>query len=253
VSDALAPTTLLSVFAVFCRVGACLMVAPGFGATQVPSRIRLFIALAASLALSPMLLPSIEPSVGDGSLGTLVPLIFGELAVGMLFGFLARLFFLALQFITAVMTQAIGLSALPGTVMMDDDEQLPALSTLYTVIATTLMFVAGLHRELIRGLIDSYGTIPPGHAFDVRAALIDLADHAGQIFASALRIGSPFIVFSVVINFAIGITNKLTPNIPIFFIATPFIILAGLLLLLFTAQDFFAYFVASLGDWLNNG
>ena len=37
--------------------------------------------------------------------------VFTELTVGLLFGFIARLFFLALQFITAMMTQAIGLSA----------------------------------------------------------------------------------------------------------------------------------------------
>ena len=250
----LTPATILAVFAIFCRVGACLMIAPGFGSNQVPQRIRLFIALGASLAVAPLLLDSVRPAIGDGSIGRLVPIIFSELTIGLLFGFLARLFFLALEFITAFMTQAVGLSALPGTVVVDDDGQLPTLSTLYTVVASlTLMFVAGLHRELLRGLIDLYSTVPPGHPFDPQSALVDIADHAGAIFATALRIGSPFIVFSVVVNFAVGVTNKLTPTVPVFFIATPFIIFAGLFLLLFTAQDFFSYFVASFGDWLNNG
>ena len=250
--SAFTPDTILAVFAIFCRVGGCLLIAPGFSSTQVPARIRLFIALAVSLALASLLVDSIKPTLADGSGIALVATIFTELAVGFLLGFLARLFFMALQFITVTMTQAIGLSALPGTVM-GDDEQSPALSTLYTLVATTLLFAAGLHGQLLRGLVESYQTIPPGKPFNAQLALIDIADHAGAIFVAALRIGSPFIVFSVIVNFAIGITNKLTPQIPVFFIATPFVIAGGLFLLLFTVQDFFAYFTAALGDWLING
>ena len=42
------------------------------------------------------------------------------------------------------------------------------------------------------------------------------------------------------VNFAIGVTNKLTPQIPVYFIATPFVMLGGLFLLLLTVHDFFA-------------
>jgi flagellar biosynthetic protein FliR len=248
--SAFAPETILAVFAIFCRVGGCLLVAPGFGSTEIPPRIRLFIALGTSLAPSSLVVDSVRPALGNGSPASLVAVISTELAIGLLLGFLARLFFLALQFIAAAMTQLIGLSALPGTVM--DDEPVPALATLYTLVATTLLFVAGLHRELLRGLVESYTSIPPGHAFAAQPALIDIADSAGATFIAAIRIGSPFIVFSVVVNFAIGITNKLAPQIPAFFIATPFMILGGLFLLLFTVNDFFSYFVVAFADWLAN-
>jgi flagellar biosynthetic protein FliR len=184
--SAFTPETILAVFAVFCRVGGCLMIAPGFGSTEIPSRIRLFIALGASLALAGMVVDQVKPALGDGSGISLLTVMFTETAVGFLLGFLARLFLLALQFIASAMTQAIGLSALPGTVM-DGDDQIPALATLYTVVATTLLFVAGLHRELLRGLVESYATIPPGNPFAVRPALIDIADQAGTIFIAALR------------------------------------------------------------------
>ena len=52
------------------------------------------------------------------------------------------------------------------------------------------------------------------------------------------------------VNFAIGVTNKLTPQIPVYFIATPFVMLGGLFLLLLTVHDFLDYFVAALDAWL---
>jgi flagellar biosynthesis protein FliR len=247
--NAIAPETILSVFAIFCRVGACLIVAPGFSSAQVPTRVRLFIAFAVSLALAPMLIDQVRPILGDGSSPTMLGVLFGELATGLLIGFVTRLLFMALQMMTAAMTQAIGLSAIPGTAI-EDHEQAPALTTLFSVTATTLMFVTGLHIELMRGLIDSYAAIPPGAGFLVRPALIDVADKASAAFLAVIRIGSPFIVYSIVVNFAIGFTNKLVPQIPVFFIATPFVMLGGLFLLLLTVHDFLGYFAVALDAWL---
>jgi flagellar biosynthetic protein FliR len=248
----IAPETILAVFAVFCRVGGCLLIAPGFSSTQIPMRIRLYVALAVSLALSPLLIDTVRPLVGDGSATALVSLLFTELATGLFIGFIARLFFMALQTITVAMTQAIGLSPIPGTVG-DDHEQVPALTTLFMLTATTLMFVSGLHIELLRGLLDSYSSLPPGHGFAARLALVDIADQITAAFLVALRIGSPFIIFSIIVNFAIGVTNKLMPQLPVFFIATPFVLVGGLFLLLMTAPDFIEHFEAAFAAWLLEG
>jgi flagellar biosynthetic protein FliR len=114
------------------------------------------------------------------------------------------------------------------------------------------MFVAGLHAQLIRGLVDSYSALPPGTTFNVHPALADIADKGGTAFLAALRIGAPFIAYSVVVNFAIGVTNKLAPQIPVFFIATPFVMIGGLFLLLFSLHDILSYFVAAFDSWLAN-
>src|SRR5690606_31883263 len=48
---------VLSTFLLFCRIGGCLMLMPGFASPRVPAQIRLFIAIAVTLALAPLLLP----------------------------------------------------------------------------------------------------------------------------------------------------------------------------------------------------
>lgn len=245
-------TTILAAFAIFCRIGACLMVAPGFSSSQVPARFRLYIALAVSLALTPILLDDMRPRIGDGSGVTLVPLLFAELAKGFLIGFIARLFFSALQFILVGINQFIGIGAIPGT-MIDGGEQMPAAASLFSMAAITLMFVSGLHVELMRGLIESYVTIPPGPTFGSRVALVDIADQLSAAFLIALRIGAPFIIYSIIVNFALGVANKLTPLIPVFFIGMPFVMFGGLVLVLISTQEFLSYFEAAFAAWLAKG
>ena len=55
--------SVLAVFAAFCRIGGCIMVLPGFSSFRVPLQIRLFLALAVSMALTPLLWDIIYPRV----------------------------------------------------------------------------------------------------------------------------------------------------------------------------------------------
>lgn len=241
--------TILTVFAVFCRVGGCLLIAPGFSSSYIPPRIRLFVALAVALGLSPLLFDTVRAGVGDGSPQDTLGLIASETAVGLLIGFVARLLFAAIETTAGAVNQAIGLAAIPGT-LGEDQEHTSPLSVLFTMTAVTIMFVMGLHRELLRGLIDSYTTLPVGKGLASRLALVTVADQISAAFFVALRIAAPFIVYSIVVNLAIGITNKLTPQLPVYFIGTPFVMAGGLLLLLFSISEFVDYFGSAFASWL---
>ena len=54
---------VMSVFLIFCRIGTCLLMMPGFSSSRIPMQIRLFVSVAISLALSPALLPILQPLV----------------------------------------------------------------------------------------------------------------------------------------------------------------------------------------------
>lgn len=247
-----APQTVIAVFLIFCRIGGALMIMPGFSSSYVPARVRLSIALVVTLALAPMILPAMEQRLGTGSTATVLSLIFSELATGFVIGFVGRVFFSALSFIATAATQAIGLSPMPGTIV-EDSEQPPPIAALLTITATTMIFSMNLHWEVIRGLLDSYGAMPPGQGIGARIALVDVTDQLTDAFLLALRIGSPFLIYSLIFNFALGITNKLAPQIPVFFIAVPFATAGGLLLLFFVLKDFMLAFMSGFSTWLGGG
>jgi flagellar biosynthesis protein FliR len=83
-------------------------------------------------------------------------------------------------------------------------------------------------------LADSYRTLPIGGDFEARRALVTLTDTLSSTFMIMLRLASPFIVYGFLFNIAIGFINKLSPQMPIYFISTPFIIMGGLVLVYFS-------------------
>ncbi len=244
--------TLLQTFLVFCRVGACLMLMPGFSSPRVPQQIRLLIAFSATLALTPFVLPTFGNVVSNPDLGTMLRMIVAETMTGSLIGLMARFFFLALQTIGTAMATASGLGQMPG-LPIDEGEASAPFVTLITLTASTLMFVTNQHAEVIRALAGSYSRIAPGTAFEAQAGLIQLADRASDTFYLALRIGSPFMIYGVIVNLSIGLMNKLVPQIPVYFISLPFVIAGGLFLLYFTGPEALRLFITAFSSWLANG
>lgn len=68
-----------------------------------------------------------------------------------------------------------------------------------------------------------------------------------------LRITAPFVIYSILVNLAAGFVNKLTPTIPVYFIATPFVMFGGLLMLYFLAGEFMTQFLLGYAAWLVRG
>ncbi|MTI45905.1 flagellar biosynthesis protein FliR [Roseibium hamelinense] len=245
-------TIVLSVFLLFCRIGGCLMIIPGYGTSRIPTRIRLFIALGVTLALAPALLPGMQAALPDQRLGTVFELIVSETFVGLLIGLLGRCFLAALETLGTLVSMAIGLSNMPGAAV-ENIEALPPVANLLTLTATAMVFITNQHWEVLRGLADSYQTIPPGVGIDTLTALERFAQQLAEAFLLALRVVSPFVIYTVIINLAIGLVNKLTPQIPAYFVGLPFIIAGGLYLLFLVSSEAIALFLDGYFVWLQQG
>ena len=99
----------------------------------------------------------------------------------------------------------------------------------------------------------SYKSMPAAAGFPARFALVQLTQDAALAFGLALRLGSPFMILSVILNFAVGLTNRLVPGVQIFFLAAPFLLLGGLVLLYLTVQPLFRLFADAFSHFLVNG
>lgn len=249
---AITPDILLGIFLIFCRIGGCLMIVPGFSSLRVPMQVRLFIALAATLAVSPLVLDKARTGVASQAPAVVLLYILSETATGLTIGLLGRIYFWALQTMATAVAMAIGMGGMAGA-PVDETEPLPAISSLIMMVASAVLFLSDMHWELFRGLIESYSRIPLGEGFGAQLSLVQVTDQAVAAFAIALRISAPFIIYSVVVNLAVGLTNKLTPQIPVFFIATPFVMLGGLLLIYFLVKDYVLLFIDAFSTWLSHG
>ncbi|MCK0207929.1 flagellar type III secretion system protein FliR [Starkeya koreensis] len=243
---------VLPAFLIFCRLGACLMVMPVFSSSRLPVRVRLFLAVGLSLALTPLLGEPIRLMLASRTQAGILLAGAGELAIGGMIGLLARCFFLALQALMSAAAQAVGL-ATPAGMVAEEEGQLPEIATLLTLCASTLLLITGQHWELLRALVDSYTRLPPGGTFQAGGALGLYVDRLADTFLLALRLASPFLIYSMVVNFAVGLTNKLVPQIPVYFIATPIVTAGGLFLLYLVGDELLTMFTTAFAQWLAVG
>ncbi|MGO9422508.1 flagellar biosynthetic protein FliR [Roseiarcus sp.] len=245
----LSPRLSIGVFLLFCRIGGCLMVAPGFSSSEIPTQIRLFVAFAATLALAPLLLDKVPAAaLGDDPVVTLRAIAIETLIGGMI-GFLARIFFAALETLASAAAQMLGFNN-PFGVQIEAGETLAPLATLISLAAVTLMFITDLHWELLRGLAASYDVMPVGADFSPRFALRQVADALGESFRLTLRIASPYVIYALIVNLALALINRLTPQIQIVFVAAPFVVAGALALLYATIKPALEAFLLGFGAWL---
>lgn len=237
---------VLALFLAFCRIAGCLMVIPGFSTARVPMTVRLFVALTVSLALLPLMWDSIYPKV-HASTPDYVLTIFHEIFIGTVLGLITRFYALGLQFLGTVITQMIGLNTPPAGDILEDTPE-GQLTNLLTFAGLMVLFMLDFHHQLFLALAQSYKTWPVTDVFDTQKALVSLVDTLSATFTVMLRLASPFILFNVLFNMAIGFINKLAPVVPVYFISTPYQVMGGVLLLYFGIVSMLSLFGDAFGQ-----
>ncbi len=134
--------------------------------------------------------------------------------------------------------------------IVEEFQQLPPMAGLITLSATAMLFITGAHADVFIGLAESYRTIPVGGDFVPAAALDQFSTKLMQAMLLALRITSPFLIYGIVVNLTLGLTNRLMPQMPVYFVALPAVMMGGLFILWQVIAELLRLFYAGLGDWL---
>lgn len=243
---------MIALWLFFCRIGGCLLFAPGLSSPRVPLQVRLFAALGVTAAVFPVLSPVLLERVSAMSPDRLVWLIPGETTIGVLIGLLARCFFLALQFAATAMSNFIGLSGIPGIPLEEADTGSP-LGTIISTAAVTLIFTLGLHVELLKAVVDSYGVMPFGTPLAASVLLSNLLRSLAETWYLALRLSAPFLLYGVIVNFALGMGNRFAQQISAYHATTGVVMLGGFLLFYLVWMNWAMVFADTYRSWLLEG
>lgn len=213
-------------FLVFCRVGGCLLLMPGFSSSRVPTHVRLFLALVVSVAVAP-LIPTpaesfqLKPALACRSIAI-------ELCAGAILGLIGRVMFAGLHFGATAAAAMMGFSPLGQAV--EDDQSTDAFAEMFTLTATVMFFLLELHVEVILGLVKSYDFLPLGGRIEIQGGLSLLTATLGKSFSVSLQVVAPFVAYATLANLVFAVINKLVPQFQAYFVSVPFILGGGLLL-----------------------
>jgi flagellar biosynthetic protein FliR len=221
--------TVLALFAAFCRIGACIMVMPGFSSARVSVQIRLFTAVAISLSILPLMWNDIYPQIA-GKGHTYIYIIATEVVIGSVIGLVARFYVLGLQFVGTVLTMMIGFTAPPANDVLEDAAE-NQVTNLISFGGLMVLFMLDFHHVIFESIFDSYKVMPLGVGFDPQGILITMTNALEMTFMIMLRLSSPFIIYGLLFNVALGMVNKLAPQMPLYFISAPYLIMGGMFLL----------------------
>jgi|TARA_R110001599_G_scaffold106904_1_gene268708 flagellar biosynthesis protein FliR len=243
--DTFITTVFFSFFVVFARIGTAMMFMPGFGEVQIPVRPRLSMAVLVSLSLLP--LTPVSSALPDSPVAA-VALLATEVTVGLWIGLSARILLSALQFAGFQVGQVSGLANAFGPVF-GSFEGATMVATVLLMGAVTLIFVTDTHHLIIRALLSSYQVFPPGQIIlaDLTNQILKVASHSLYI---GTAIAAPFFVMGVILNLGMGLANRMMPQLPVFFVAAPLLIGAGLLILAIASPAMLDYFLEQFQEWL---
>ncbi|MDZ4328385.1 MULTISPECIES: flagellar biosynthetic protein FliR [Pseudomonas] len=217
------------------RIGAVLMTMPIFGTTLVPKRVRLYFALAITVVVVPGLPPM--PQVHALDLSALL-LIAEQIIIGALMGLSLQLFFQAFVVAGQIISIQMGMGFAS---MVDPANGVSAavIGQFLTMLVTLLFLGMNGHLVVFEVLTESFTTMPVGSAMLINH-FWEMANKLGWVLGAAMLLVMPAITALLVVNIAFGVMTRAAPQLNIFSVGFPLILVLGLVI-----------FWVSLGDILN--
>jgi flagellar biosynthetic protein FliR len=195
---------------VFARVGAMVMLLPGFGESNIPARVKLSIALLLTLIILPLHRNAYH--VDLTSISSLGVLMVHELIIGIVLGATARVTLSALNVAGSVIAQQLGLGFVTA-VDPTQGQQGQIIGNFLTILGLTLLFATDSHYLVIAALSESYRIFAFSAAFKI-----------------GLQLSAPFLVFGLVFNIGLGVLARLMPQMQVYFVGVPLSIMVGFLI-----------------------
>lgn len=214
---------------VLVRLSVVVALAPFFSSPTLTVRTRAAFVLATCF----LLVPVTAAAAGAGVLTISFTGVIGEVAVGAIYGLTLSLF----NEMLLLAGQITGLQFSFSLVNLLDPEseiQTPLMGDLFQIFGILVLIAAGLDRILIASLVRSLRAVPPG-SFPLTAipgvakTLVPML--SGSFFA-AIELAAPVLAATMLVEIAVALLGKLSPQLPVISLTVPLKTLTGFMLLI---------------------
>lgn len=221
---------------VLTRITGLLAAFPMLSSEQLPLPIRA--ALGALLAT--VILPVLpQPPAIPLGIPALVALMASELAIGLLLGTVVAWILEAVAFAGTLMDTQMGFSFVqfldPST-----SQSSSVSGSLMLQMSALLVFITGLHHQMILALVDSYRVAPMGQGVPLQ--VMGLIALLGQLLAKGFQLAFPVLAVLFLLDLVLGISGKFMPQLQLLQLSFPLKIAVGMVIL--------GLLLPKLGPWL---
>ncbi len=158
------------------------------------------------------------------------PALIGELAVGLLYGLTLTLLNEILLFAGQIAGAQFSFSMVN---LLDPTSsiQTPLLGELFQLMGTLVLLGAGLDRILLASMVRSFHASPLGGFALAPLSALRIVQAAGGVFFAAMELAAPVLASTLLVEVAIALLGKLSPQLPVMNLTVPLKTLTGFALL----------------------
>ena len=207
------------------RLSGMVAFAPFFSSTALPTRAKAAFVLAVAYLLAPLVaaLPNAQAEVNFAAL-------LGEVAVGLVYGLTLTL----LNEMLLYAGQIVGLQFSFSLVNLLDPAspiQTPLMGELFQLMGTLVVITAGLDRILLASIVRSFRAVPLGSYAMVPVTALGIVRAASGVFLAAVELAAPVLAATLLVETAVALMGKLSPQLPVTSLTVPLKTLTGFALL----------------------
>ncbi len=233
-------TKLPVLLLLFARVSGIFSTAPLFGSRNIPTQAK--VGLSAVFALSLLPLVNAEQTAGfPFSTLQFAIEVAKEVAIGMSIGFVASLFFQAIQMSGQFLDTQIGFSMV-SVLDVQSGQQMPLMGNFQYLIALAVFLATDMHHIFIHALFDSYRWLPLLGAPVVINTVDFMVTSTAYMFVIAFQLAMPVIMVTMLSDIALGILARTMPQLNIFVVGIPLKIAIGVFMMAL-AMPAYVYFL----------
>ncbi len=225
---------------VLARVTPLFLLAPPFSSSMIPPRVRVIIAVALAIGLTPIALHGQHVPSDVLKLGGLV--LAGGL-VGLGFAFSFAVLFAAVESAGALADIGAGFSY-GSLVNPFSGESAGAFTPVFSLLAVTVFLVIGGEAWVLRGLYRTFQLVPLTSAPRIGTLVATAERIFSTVFLSAVEIAAPVLVALLITDVAFGVVSRVVPQLNVFAIGFPAKVVVGLLVV--------AACLPFVGGWISN-
>lgn len=204
---------LVTFLLILFRVAGVFLVAPLLGNRAVPMQVQLAISVTLAILLFP-LLNFQQPQALTSDL-YLAQLIFQEVTIGVIIGFVAAVMFAAISVAGEIFGMKVGF-AIAQIIDPANEGSSGLLTSLYTLLGGMIFLYLDGHHVIIQALVDSFKLIPLGDGINLSIGTT-INEFMVRIFAIGIKIAAPVMVVMTLLYIAFGLITKLSPQLNIYF------------------------------------
>ncbi len=208
------------------RVSGMVAFAPFFSSTALPMRAKAVFVGTVAFLLGTVVttLPNAHTAISFSS-------ILGEAAVGLVYGLSLRLLNEMLLFAG----QIVGVQFSYSLVNLLDpasEIQTPLMGDLFQLMGTLVIITAGLDRILLASMVRSFRAVPLGGFALAPPAALAIVRAAAGVFLAALELAAPVLAATLLVEIAVALLGKLSPQLPVMMLTVPIKTLTGFVILM---------------------